>query len=370
MTVPPSAPSARLEQSAQLALVVLLIVGCWLVLEPFFSGILLALVLAVSTWPLYVCLRRRLGGRRALASVCACLLVIILAIIPVALLVTALADGAIGLLRMSGHWFGGEPPAPPDWLARLPLVGEQLSNWWRDTAASQARIEGLLLQLAEPARRTALASGRAIANGLLQGALATLLLFLLYRDGEALGRRVHAAAGRVGGSFGQSLLMTAQQTVVGVMFSVVGAALAQAMVATVGFLVAGLPNPVLLGALTFAASMVPVGPPVIWGFAAFWLFQRDATGWGIFMLLYGFLCISSIDNIVKPILISRVNRLPFAFTLMGVIGGVFAFGVMGVFLGPTLLALAINLSAHWLSGRDDDALLSPPPVEHTVAPPG
>jgi predicted PurR-regulated permease PerM len=118
-------------------------------------------------------------------------------------------------------------------------------------------------------------------------------------------------------------------------------------VAVLGFLIAGVPAVPLLGIATFLFSLVPVGPPLIWGGAALWLFDQGRTGWGIFMLLWGFFLISGVDNVVKPMLISRGSSLPFLLVLLGVLGGVMAFGFVGLFIGPTLLAIGYGLLRNW-----------------------
>lgn len=340
--------TSRLERLAQLVLVLLLALGCWRVLAPFFPAILFALVIAVSTWPGYTALLRGLRGRRVAASLAACLLAMLVAVGPVVLLMISLADGATWFLGLLEQGFARGAPAAPAWLQDLPVFGASLHAWWQEVAANPARLKELIAPLAAPARQAALVSGRALGNAAMQIGLTALLLYFLYREGERLGRRLHEAAQRIGGAFGQDMLNTARDSVIGVMFGEIGAGLAQATVATIGFFIAGLPNPFLLGTLTFILSMVPVGPPLIWGGAALWLFQQGDPGWGLFMLVYGLLCISSIDNVLKPLLISRANHLPFVLTLMGVVGGVISFGLMGLFLGPTLLALSIDLGAHWL----------------------
>jgi len=118
-------------------------------------------------------------------------------------------------------------------------------------------------------------------------------------------------------------------------------------VAAVGFLIAGVPGVALLAVATFLFSLVPVGPPLIWGGAAIWLFNQGSTGWGIFMVIYGLVVISGVDNVVKPMLISRGSSLPFLLVLLGVMGGVLAFGFVGLFIGPTLLAVALGLLRNW-----------------------
>jgi hypothetical protein len=135
------------------------------------------------------------------------------------------------------------------------------------------------------------------------------------------------------------MLKLARGTITGVMVGIVGTAAAQALVALIGFLIAGVPGAMLLAAAIFFLSMVPVGPPLIWGGAAFWLYDQGQTGWAIFMAVWGVAVISSVDNFVKPLLISRTASLPILLIALGVFGGVLAFGFIGIFLGPVLLAL-------------------------------
>lgn len=346
MPAPESLP--QLRQVAQFVVVAMLAVGCWLVLRPFFSALLFAAVIAVSTWPSYKWLRTRFGGRRSLASVVCCLLVVLAMVGPAALLTVSLVDGVAALLDLASDLFASGAPPAPAWLREMPW-GERFAVYWDQAALRMLEIDVLLERIAEPARDFAFVTGRALGTGLLQVIIAVFLLFFLYRDGDELAAHLRLAAHSLGGRTGTALLRTAQNTVLGVMLGLVGTALAQAMVATLGFAIAGVPVPFLLGAATFVASMVPIGPPMIWGGAAVWLFAQGDVGWAVFMALYGFFGISSVDNVIKPFLISRTSHLPFALSLLGVAGGVIAFGVMGLFLGPTLLALAISLSLQWLA---------------------
>jgi predicted PurR-regulated permease PerM len=132
-----------------------------------------------------------------------------------------------------------------------------------------------------------------------------------------------------------------------VVYGILGTALVQGVVAGIGFLIAGVPGALLLALLTFFLSLVPVGPPLVWGPAAIWLFNQGHTGWGIFMIIWGVAVISSVDNFVKPWLISQGSNLPFILILFGVLGGALAFGFIGVFLGPTLLAVGFKLIQEW-----------------------
>jgi predicted PurR-regulated permease PerM len=151
----------------------------------------------------------------------------------------------------------------------------------------------------------------------------------------------------VAGQLAPALFETVGGTIQGVVYGVLGTAIAQGLVAMAGLLIAGVPGALLLGFLTFVASMMPVGPPLIWGGAAVWLFFQGSIGWAIFMAVWGFFIISGIDNVVKPLLISRGSSMPFLLVMLGVFGGVYAFGFVGIFLGPTLLAVAFSLARLW-----------------------
>ena len=137
------------------------------------------------------------------------------------------------------------------------------------------------------------------------------------------------------------------------MLGIFGTAIAQAAVALLGFLLAGAPAPVVLAAATFFLSMIPVGPPLIWGGASLWLFNHGEHGWAIFLAVYGLLAISSVDNLVKPILISHSANLPLLLIALGVLGGAIAFGFVGIFLGPTLLAVGLTLTLRWLAFQNE-----------------
>jgi predicted PurR-regulated permease PerM len=152
---------------------------------------------------------------------------------------------------------------------------------------------------------------------------------------------------RLAGGRGAHLMEVAGDTVRGVVYGLLGTALVQALMAGLGFWIAGVPGAVLLGMLTFFVAVIPFGPPIVWLPAAFWLFAQGSTGWGVFMLIWGAAGISSVDNFLRPYLISQGSKMPFALVFCGVIGGALAFGVVGVFLGPTLLAVGFRLIEEW-----------------------
>jgi len=184
-------------------------------------------------------------------------------------------------------------------------------------------------------------------------ALSIFIAFFLFREGIQVGKRLTAAIERIGGERGAHLLIVAGKTVRGVVYGILGTALAQAVMAGVGFLIAGVPGAALLALLTFFSSVIPVvGTALIWLPAAIWLFHTGSTGWGIFMLIWGF-GVGNLDNIVKPWLISQGSDMPFILIFFGVLGGALTFGFIGVFLGPTLLAVGYRLVEEWSSGAHE-----------------
>jgi predicted PurR-regulated permease PerM len=181
----------------------------------------------------------------------------------------------------------------------------------------------------------------------------------MYRDGHAIVAHVRRAAQRIAGERGTHLASVATATVRGVVVGILGTALVQGVVAGIGFWIAGIQAAPLLGLLTFVLSPVPIGPPLVWVPAGLWLIQTGSTGWGVFVLLWGALAVSTIDNVIKPLLISRGVDLPFVLVLLGVLGGAIAFGFIGVFLGPVLLAVGYALLLEWAASRTRIELLTP-----------
>ncbi|MBC7859610.1 MAG: AI-2E family transporter [Burkholderiaceae bacterium] len=342
----------RFESYARLAAVVLLLIGCFYVLRPFLAAILFAACVTISSWPLYLLLLARVKGRRVLAASIMTLSLVLIIVVPLALVTYNLADDVTRIYEQIRTRIDGGSLAPPDWLKGLPLVGEALDGYLRRLGGSREELLDLAKSMLEPARHLLLGGGMLLGSGVAQTSLAVFVSFFLYRDGQALLRMLAAGMNRIIGPKAPAVAQTVSHTVRGVMYGLLGTALAQALVAVLGFLIAGVPAVPLLGIGTFIASMVPVGPPLIWGGAAFWLFDQGRTGWGIFMLLWGLLLISGVDNVVKPLLISRGSNLPFLLVLLGVLGGVLAFGFVGIFIGPTLLAVLYSLLLNWAAAHE------------------
>ena len=337
------------NQIARIMLISLLIAGCVFVLYPFMAAMLFAAIICVFTWPLYQCIYAVLGRRDTLAAVTMTLLLLVALILPMAYLTVNLADSATVLLDEAQSALQSLQPAAPAWLKSLPILGEQLDESWQRALVSHEELMRLLNQYAEPIRSFLLQAVQLVMSGFMQLVLVVFVAFFFYRDGARLANHIVTIARRVGGEFGHEMLMLSCNTVKGVMLGVFGTALAQASVALFGFWLAGAPMPLLLALATFFLSVIPVGPPLVWGGASLWLFNHGDQGWAIFLLMYGLLVISTVDNIIKPILISHTSHLPLLLVVLGVLGGVLMFGFIGIFLGPTLLAVGLTLVSHWVA---------------------
>lgn len=362
MTPPPSSAS-RLEQYARLAAAVLLVVGSFLVLRPFLGAIFFAGVLCFSTWPLFTRLRQRLGGRSWLAALLFVLALVLVFALPLALAAQSLVVHSADVVEAVRNFLDDRSNITlPAFIRDLPLVGPSLDQYWQVLMQSQAEVVSLAKRFADPAKALLVALGGAIAQGFVQILIATFVAYFFYRDGERVQRLVTEAMARLAGpDFGGALVATATNAVRGVVYGLLGTAFAQAAVALVGFLIAGVPGALLLAGLTFFLSLVPMGPVIVWGGAAVWLYVHDGIGWAIFMVVYGTAVISSVDNFVKPILMSRAGGLSMLLVVLGVFGGAIAFGFIGLFVGPALLAVAWSLLQVWLDNPAEGEAPPAPP---------
>ena len=345
------------KQLIQIALVVLLLIGCVAVLLPFTGTLLFAVVICLTTLPIRNRLLTICRGRSNLAALLLSLLLLLLLVVPMALLSGSLADAVqIGIRQAKPLLESGLPGEAPAWLSGLPVVGPDAAQYWQDLAESRDEMNNLLRQVFDPTRKFALAAVALFAQGLLQLVLVIFFVFFIFRDAHLYAEALLTGSRMLAGDLGERMLTLAEGTVTGVMVGIVGTAAAQAIVAMIGFLIAGVPGVTLLAFATFFVAMVPIiGAALIWLGAAFWLYNEGQSGWAIFMVLWGMFGISSVDNFLKPILISRSSSLPLLLIVVGVFGGVLVFGFIGLFLGPTLLALGQVLIREWLAHAGPDA---------------
>jgi predicted PurR-regulated permease PerM len=328
------------------AAVVVLGLLCLMVLRPFVSAALWALILCFTTWPLFLRLEDFLGGRRTLSALVATLFLAGVIVVPVAILGATLADNVSALIGASQKLIHEGPPAPPDWVAHVPLIGGRVAAYWNYLDESSSVRLQELTRLLPAAQMIVLKGGRALAEGLFEIILSLLIAFFFYRDGHAAAGQLHAALHRLAGEQGDRLLDLAGATIRAVVYGILGTSLLQGVVAAIGFAIARVPGAVTLGFVTFLLSLLPGGPPIVAAPAAFWLYRQGSLAWAVFIMAWG-LMVGALDNVVKPLLISRGGSTPMILVMLGVLGGALAFGLIGMFLGPTLVAVGYSMFEQW-----------------------
>lgn len=323
--------------------------ACLWVMAPFWSALFWGAVLAFASWPLMRLLTRALKGRETLAAAILTLVWMLLVAAPLVWLGFNLADHVRDATIFIKDVQVDGLPDPPTWLGGIPLVGERLVGYWttidQQGAALLASIKPYLGQVGN----WLLARSAQIGGGILELTLSIVFVFFFYRDGPRLAAFVLRLLERLIGDRAQYYVDLVAGTVQRVVNGVIGTAAAQAVLALIGFLIAGIPGALVLGIGTFLLSLVPMGPPLIWIPATAWLAWKGEYGMAIFLGLWGTFIVSGVDNVLKPYLISRGGNLPLVIVLLGVFGGLLAFGFIGLFIGPTLLAVAYSLLLDWVA---------------------
>lgn len=324
--------------------VALILWGCMIILKPFIPAFMLAIIFTLSTWPAYTWLKDRLNGRRTLAAFLMTLLLALCFLVPLIFLGSSLADNFGRLYSDVLQPMMDNPGSAPAWAKELPLIGPHVENLWNQYVLNSASDSVALKNHVAP---KLIAAGTAIGRGALDLSLGVLIAFFFFRHGVMVAQRVSMLIQKFAGPRGQHLLNVSKRTVIGVVYGVLGTALAQGALAGFGFWIAGVPGATFLGLVTLLLSFIPMGPPLVWVPAAFWLFASDQNSHGIFLTIWGIVVISGVDNIIRPYFISLGSNLPLPLVILGVFGGLLAFGFIGLFIGPVLLAVAFTLVIEW-----------------------
>ena len=331
-----------------------LIAASFWVLKPFLPAVIWAVMIVVATWPEMRWVERRLGGRRsfAVAIMTAVMLAIILG--PIALAVTALIDRADEIAGWTKSLTHVSVPQAPSWVGDVPLVGARIATWWNGIASTPpeelaasitphlAAIGGWLLGQA----------GSFVAL-FVQLLLTLAISAVLYAKGEAAAEWVLVFARRLASVDGERAARLSGQAIRAIALGIVVTALVQSLVGGLGLVVAGVPHAVVLTAVMFLLGVAQIGAiPVMVG-AVIWLFWQDQTLWGTVMVVWSVIT-GTLDNFIRPILIKKGADLPLLLVFAGVLGGLLAFGVIGLFVGPVVLAVSYTLLMAWV-GADQVA---------------
>jgi predicted PurR-regulated permease PerM len=339
---------AYIAAAFALIFVLILCALSFVIARPFLAALLWGVILAIATWPIFAWFRRHLGGQNTIAAALMTLLLALVLLGPVVLVAVTMSD-SVGLLSGKVRAFMQAGMPPPAFVENIPWVGQRINARWRELAAQGVQFDQAR-GVVQAAIGWLLAIGAALAGGIAQLALSIVCSFFFFREGEAALHRLKDILGHVAGERSNRLLTVAYGTLKGVVYGVLGSVFAQACLAGLGYLMAGVPAPFLLGIITGFLGIVPGAGAIVWLPAAIWLFRSDEVAWGIFLVAWSVILVSNIDNVIKPLFISRGSALPLLLVLIGILGGAMAFGLVGVFLGPTILAILYTLMREWSPG--------------------
>lgn len=350
VVTPEPAPVAR--DLARTTLAVLIIVGLiaaslW-ILRPFVAAIIWATMIVVSSWPFMLRVQAWLWSRRALAVAVMTIMLLLLLVVPLTLAVTTIVSHADVLMGWMASLAAHGPPSLPESVRGLPFIGAWVAAAWDQLRA--AGPEGAVEKL-KPYVRTGLVWFASQVGGLgamvLQFLLTVVVSAILYARGEVAAAGLLRFSRRLGGRQGEAVVYLAGQAVRSVALGIVVTALAQSLAGGIGLALAGVPLVPVLTAVMFLLCLAQIGPLLVLVPAVVWLYWSGQSGWGTVLVVWTVL-VGTLDNVLRPVLIRRGADLPLLLIIAGVIGGLIAFGLVGLFVGPVILAVAYTLLQAWV----------------------
>ena len=330
----------------------LILAAVW-ILRPFIAPMIWAAMIVVATWPLMRRVEGRLWRRRAPAVLVMTLGLLLVFVVPLLLAISTIVGHTDDIIAWGRGLATLQAPPPPQWLGELPLLGERAVQLWQTLAAEGVRDLALR---AEPyvgrVARWFLSEVGSFGVVFMQFLLTVALAAVLYAGGESWARWLLRFGARLAPQRGEDAVRLAAQAIRGVALGVVVTALVQSILGGIGLALAGIPFATVLTALMFMLCIAQAGPVLVLLPAVLWLFWSDSTGWGMFLLLWT-VFVGTIDNVIRPLLIRQGADLPLLLIFAGVIGGLFAFGLVGIFVGPVVLAVGYTLIDAWVMDATD-----------------
>jgi predicted PurR-regulated permease PerM len=357
-------PTDLARTTLQLLFLGVLIVSSLWILRPFLVAATWAATIVVATWPLLLRLQGWLGDRRsgAVAVMTTALLLILL--VPLYFGIDAIVQNARHMEGWASSLGTLTVPQPPAWVGALPLFGSKLAARWHQlAAASPEEVAARLSPFVHRAILWFISKVGSVGLLVLEFLLTVIVAAILYTNGESVARGADRFAHRLAGRQGENAVHLAAQAIRSVALGVVVTAIAQSAFAAVGLVVAGVPFATVLSVLIFMLCVAQIGPAIVLIPAVIWVYEKSGTAWGSGFLIWSIFC-STFDNFARPMLIKRGANLPLLLIFAGVIGGLIAFGVIGLFIGPVVLAVAYTLLVDWVAVETEGEESRLPPPMH------
>jgi predicted PurR-regulated permease PerM len=342
-----------------LTLVTLIVASLW-TLRPFLGATIWAAMLVVATWPALLWFQARLWNRRSLAVVAMVVILLLLFVLPVTAAITTIASHSDDAITAFKALTTSGLPALPDWIAKLPYVGPKATEMWNEVlAAGVAGLQDKVTPYARVVGAWLFAQAGVVGALTLQFLLTVVVAAVMYAQGEAAATKVRRFGHRLGGERGEDAVVLAGKAIRGVALGVGVTAIVQAMLGGIGLVIAGVPFAALLTAVMFVLCIIQLGPTLVLLPATIWVFYSGSTGWGVFMAVWT-VVVGALDNVLRPMLIKRGADLPLLLIFAGVIGGLLGFGLVGIFVGPVILAVSYTLIDAWIETPLQSASLQLP----------
>ena len=353
MTIPPSRDLVRTMLAV--LLIGALIITCFWLLRPFLPALVWAAMIVVATWPLFLRIQHLLWGRRILAVAIMTLAFLMFFVVPLWLAVTTVVESADQIAAGWKSLANFKVPPPPDWLDRLPLVGARLTTAWQKvTAFSTEELTTHFAPYIGKILRWCVDQAGGVTMILVHFLLTVVVAAILFSKGEAAIGGVSRFAYRIAGTRGVDAAHLAGKAIRAVALGIVVTAIIQSALAGLGLWITGMPYAALLTAAIFMLVIAQLGPGPVLIPAVAWLFWKGDPTWATVLLVWTII-IGSLDSFLRPLLIKKGADLPILLIFVGVVGGLIAFGVIGIFVGPVVLAVSYTLLAAWVADQDPEA---------------
>jgi predicted PurR-regulated permease PerM len=331
-----------------------LIAASFWVMQPFLPAIAWAVTLVVATWPLMLQVQHLAGNRRGPAVLVMTLALLLVLIVPFWLAISTIVANLDAISDLARTVLSLRVPPPPDWLAQVPLIGARATQIWGQLTSEGVReLAPRLTPYAGALTQWFASAVGSLGGTFLQFLLTVVIAAIMYAGGERGAATAVRFGRRLGGDRGEMAVRLAGQAIRGVALGVVVTAVAQSVLGGIGLAVVGVPFASLLTALMFMLCLAQIGPGLVLIPAVVWMYYSGETLWATVLLAFTIVAIT-MDNFLRPLLIRRGADLPLLLILFGVIGGLIAFGLLGIFLGPTVLAIAYTLLNAWMA-EDEEA---------------
>lgn len=329
------------------------------ILRPFLGALVWAIMIVVATWPAMLALERWAGGRRWVAVTVMSLLLLLVLIGPLSAAVATLFSHADEIADGARHLKDVQLPPPPAWLQGLPLVGERLAAFWQNLATGGVQaIVVLVTPYLGVVTKWLVSQAGGLGSLMLQFVLTVITCAALYARGEGMADWALRFGARLGGAQGEHVIRLSGQAIRGVALGVVVTAIAQTIVGALGLAIARVPFTAVLTLLMFLAAVAQVGAALVILVPAFWMYWTGSPGMGTFLLVVG-IFVATMDNVLRPVLIKKgAADLPLVLIFVGVIGGLISFGLIGIFIGPVVLAVTHTLLDAWVNRADERGALT------------